>query len=255
MPARWRESPPRAGGCNAVRSAASPSLNLKLNGSRIESEHDQSLQEPLPEIPGRIELHALERGRVSLRGSRAERRRGGPEARECAPGAPLEILQRPRQRDLIPGQVGPEGVLAEVALPAVAPQGQLQTPGEIVAECLRDAVVGADLARRPGARQQLLLKARVGHVQECCDRLLVGAPANVRDAVLGDDDIAQVSRNGGVPVAPQEVRGGAATPGARGAHAQYRARIGERVRHGDEVVLSADARYNLARLELVGDCG
>src|SRR5437588_4584869 len=90
MLARWRESPPRAGGCNAVRSAASPSLN----GSRIESEHDQSLQEPLPEIPGRSEPHALERGRVSLRGSRAERRRGGPEARESAPGAPLEILQR-----------------------------------------------------------------------------------------------------------------------------------------------------------------
>src|SRR2546430_10244350 len=44
---------------------------------------------------------------------------------------------------------------------------------------------------------------------------------SLHDALpICDDDIAQVSRNGGVPVAPQEVRGGAATPGARGAHAQ-----------------------------------
>jgi len=78
-------------------------------------------------------------------------------------------------------------------------------------------------------------------------------PAQVGDAVLGDHEIAQVPRNGLVSVVPHDVGGGAAVARAGGAHAQDRARPRQRVRHGDEVVLTADAAHHLPALQRIGD--
>ena len=51
------------------------------------------------------------------------------------------------------------------------------------------------------------LEAAVGDRQHGGDAVAVGLAAQVGDAVLGDDDVAQVPRHGGVGVAPDDVAG------------------------------------------------
>ncbi len=103
------------------------------------------------------------------------------------------------------------------------------------------------------ASQQLGLEARIGDAEQRLDDLLVAAPAQIRRAVLGDHDVAQVARDRDVPVVRHDVRTQRLACPARGADADDRARAGQLVGLGDEVVLPADAADDLAALQSVGD--
>ena len=81
----------------------------------------------------------------------------------------------------------------------------------------------------------------------------VAASAQVGDAVFGDHDVAQVPRDGDVAVVPAHVGGGVAAVAAARPQHQRRTRVVEGMRHGDEVVLAADARHHAAILERVGN--
>ncbi len=101
--------------------------------------------------------------------------------------------------------------------------------------------------------QQLRLEARVGDAQQRGNDLGVGFSPQVGAAVLGDDDIAQVTWHGVVPIGEADVRLHCAVLLARGAQAQDGARTRKVQRLHDEVELAAHAADHAAVLECVGD--
>ena len=99
------------------------------------------------------------------------------------------------------------------------------------------------------------LEARIGDAAHPDHAILVVLAAQVRDAVLVDVQVAQVAGNGGVAVIPADVGGGRAGIVAHCAEHQRAARAVKRVRHVDEVVLSAHAGHHAAVFQSVRDGG
>ena len=106
-----------------------------------------------------------------------------------------------------------------------------------------------------GFAHEAVLEARVGDAQQALHAFGVGGAAQVGHAVLGDDDIAQVARDGAVGVAPHDVGVQAGRVVVRGAQRQHRAGAGQRVRLRDEVVLPAHAGDDAAVGQRVGRRG
>ena len=92
----------------------------------------------------------------------------------------------------------------------------------------------------------------IGHGEHGRDAVAIGLSPEVGDAVLGDDDIAQVTRHRGIAVGPDDVGMRAPFLAARAAHGDDGARTLKLVRHGDEVVLAAGAADDAAIVEGVG---
>src|SRR5580704_11547109 len=85
------------------------------------------------------------------------------------------------------------------------------------------------------------------------NNLAVAFAAQIGNAVFGDDDIAQMARNGGVAITPKDV--GLILAIARPDRAQHdrRTRVFKRKALCDEIVLPTDAADDAAVVETVGD--
>jgi hypothetical protein len=92
---------------------------------------------------------------------------------------------------------------------------------------------------------QAFLEAGICNVQQGRDHVLVGAAAQVGDAIFGRDDIAQVAWNGDVTVVPQNIRADAAVLLAGAAQRQYRSSPGQGMCHRHEIELTADTAHHL----------
>src|SRR5690606_35166631 len=127
--------------------------------------------------------------------------------------------------------------------------------GKVVAPHRGNLVVGGNLAGTLGLVQQILLKAGVADGEHRGDHLGVGLAAQIRDAVLGDNDIPEVAGQGGIAVGPEDVGPGFALAGAGGGEGDDGAGAGEGKGLGGEVVLAADTADHLTVGEAVGDHG
>ena len=107
--------------------------------------------------------------------------------------------------------------------------------------------------RHPSRLRQFVLKARIRDRQHRRDRLGVGFSADIGDAVFGDEDIAQMPRNGLVAVVPADVGLRLCAGLPRRFQRQDRARALQRKSLRHEIVLAADAAHDLAVIETVGD--
>ena len=77
----------------------------------------------------------------------------------------------------------------------------------IVAGRIRNPIVARQLAGALRVGDEAVLKARIHDREQRLDHLAIRAATQVRDAVLRDDDVAQVSRDGRVAVAPRDAGG------------------------------------------------
>ncbi len=140
---------------------------------------------------------------------------GGPaknprasEPRELQRRGRAQELQRRDQPLLGRGEIGAEGKRRDAA-PARA---RAPAPARCARGCCRGMPAGSsnaalDLAGILGAPQQIVLEAGIGDRQHGGDHVAVGLAAQVGNAVFGHHDVAQVARDGGVAVAPADVRG------------------------------------------------
>src|SRR5690606_26845667 len=129
----------------------------------------------------------------------------------------------------------------------------LQTLRRVVAKRFRNHMIRANLAGLLCLCQQLLLEAAVADLQHGGDTLSIGFAAQVRNTVLGDVDITQVSRNRGVTIIPDDIRRCLATALAPGAQQQDGARVVQLVPLDYKVVLAAHTAEHLATFQLVGN--
>src|SRR5690606_19126153 len=106
-----------------------------------------------------------------------------------------------------------------------------------------------DLPRPPRLAGQLVLEPGIGYGEHRGDAVAVAPAAQLGDAVFGDEDVAQMARDGGVAVAPQDARFAPALRPARRVERDDRARAVERQGLGDEIVLPADAGNDLPVLQ------
>ncbi len=177
----------------------------------------------------------------------------GLEGQPARAQACLHPLQGLEQDPLFRGEIGAEGEVGEQPSLTIGREIGLQPRREIVPERVRDRIVGGDLLGLFGGLQQACLEARVSDVQKARDDLLIRAAPDQSDAVFRDHDIAQVPGDGGMTIVPYDV-GYSLAPIAAGAPEQDNGTgIGQRMRHGDEVVLPADPAHDLSVLKAVGD--
>jgi hypothetical protein len=170
-------------------------------------------------------------------------------------GGVLQLLQRAHDVQLVGRQVGAEREVRQQ--PGLGPGVQLvvQRLGQVVAVALGQLQSASSLPCALACAHQFVLEARVGHGDQALDHFAVGLAAQVGHAVLGDDDVAQVARNGDVAVVPDDAAVQAVLVVVRGAQHQDRARVGQRMRHGHEVVLPAHAADHLAVFQRVAGRG
>jgi len=118
----------------------------------------------------------------------------------------LELPQTVADGDLFLGEVGAEREGRKIALCVPALDLSAHPRRQIAPEPVGDAIPRVDLAGPLRDIEQLVLESRVGDVQQSLDDLLIAARAQIGDAVLGDDEVAQVAWDGAVSVAGDDVR-------------------------------------------------
>ena len=101
-------------------------------------------------------------------------------------------------------------------------------------------------------RRLVRLAPRTARVVRDGRDVLVGPTAHIRNAVLGDHDVAQMPRDGDVAVRSTDIRASYTSIVARASYQQDGAAVLERLRHGHEVVLAADAAEDTAVLQGIG---
>ena len=123
----------------------------------------------------------------------------------------------------------------------------------IVAVRRRNFKILRQLAGVLGLPREFGLKARIRNGQHRRDHIGVGFSPDIGDTIFGDEDIAQMPRNGLVAVSPADVRlrFGAGLPGRFDREDRARTLQRERLRH--EIVLAADAAHHLSVFKAVGD--
>ena len=126
--------------------------------------------------------------------------------RRC--GARLRVLQELQRRDqplLDVGEIAAERKRRQQAGLA----GRFQRAGnplrKIFAMRRRNFIVLRQFAGILGLPRQFVLKAGIRNLQHRRDHVGVGFSPEIGDAVFGDDDIAQMPRNGLVAIAPADI--------------------------------------------------
>ncbi|MND98730.1 hypothetical protein D3C80_910940 [compost metagenome] len=132
---------------------------------------------------------------------------------------------------------------------------RLQTLRGVLGEALIQAKILRQLAGLLRPFDQLGLKARVADRQQPCNHLGVSLPTQVGDAVLGDDDVAQVPGNGAVTVFPDQVGADLPARFTPAAQQQDRARAFKCMALGNEVVLPTYPAEHPAVFQLIGHPG
>src|SRR5580704_5149400 len=107
----------------------------------------------------------------------------------------LQRLQRWNEPLLDFGKIGAEGECGKESGVYRRLERALDGFRSVVTDIVRQRERPLDLSRILGLLQQLVLKARVGDRQHSGDHIAVAFAANVGDAVLGDDNVAQMPWN------------------------------------------------------------
>ena len=172
-------------------------------------------------------------------------------AASCRGEADFNVCKRRDQALLDLGEIGAERKCRQQAGIGGRLQRALDRIRRVVARRRRQRERPLDLAGILGLAQQFALEARVGDRQHRGDDVAVAFAADVGDAVFRHDDVAQMARDGGVAVAPADIRLGLAFRRARRVQQDRRARAFERKALRDEIVLAADAADDAAVFEAV----
>ena len=104
------------------------------------------------------------------------------------------------------GKIGAEGKIRKKAGIRGRLQRALDSFRRIVARRLWQLERSLDLAGILGLPQQFVLKACVGDRQHRGDDFAVGFAADIGNAIFGDDNVAQMTRDGRMAVAPADIR-------------------------------------------------
>src|SRR5262245_22102726 len=106
-----------------------------------------------------------------------------------------------------------------------------------------------------GFGRKSTLEPAVGDADYGRNRVPIGPPSDVGDAVFRDDDVSQRAGHGRVGVGPGDTGSDLAPVMTRAAYGDDRPGVGELMGHGDEIVLAADTAYDSPVFERVrGDC-
>src|SRR5476649_2906535 len=115
----------------------------------------------------------------------------------------LEPIQRAQQILLLIREVSAQRILRKQ--PVMPRLNTLEPLRRIVGKARVQLEVLGQLAGLLRLFDQVVLKARVGDIQQRLDHLGICLPTQIGNPVLGDDDIAQVPGNGAVAVLPDEI--------------------------------------------------
>ena len=99
------------------------------------------------------------------------------------------------------------------------------------------------------------LKPRVADIEQRFDHRRVGFAAQISDAVLGDDDVAQVPRDRAVAVVPDDIGADLAAGLAPAAQDQHRSRALQRMALSNKVVLAANPAEHASVRQLISHAG
>ncbi len=103
-----------------------------------------------------------------------------------------------------------------------------------------------------GEFQQLILKARVGNIDQALDNIRVTLPAQVSHTVFSDNHIAQMFGDGGIAVKGHDIGLQLLAMATGTANTQDRPRARQIVGHGHKIVLPPYPADHCAILQRIG---
>src|SRR5262245_17527139 len=214
---------------------------------------DERTQTALAEASRRRQPEALEG--YHLRGGRYVCYSRQEDAKQFAIRCALQGEQRVRESFLHFGQIAPQWKRRQQASAPRRRQRGLQPFRTVGSRIARQREGTLKLPGPLGISREPTLEPAVGYADYGRNRVPVGPPSDVGDAVFRDDDVSQRAGHGRVGVGPGDIGSDLAALMARTAHGNDRPRVGEFVRHGDKVVLPPNTAYDSPVFERVGgDC-